>query len=938
MENLTGQTISHYKILELIGQGGMAVVYKAEDLKLKRLVALKFLSQDLTRDEEAKKRFIHEGQTSSAIEHYNICNIHEIDESDSGQIFIAMSYYEGQTLKEIIESGKKTQITTPLTIDYAIDIAIQIAQGLAKAHEKGIIHRDIKPANIIITTEEIVKILDFGLAKLKGQTKLTKDGSTMGTVSYMSPEQVRGEEVDHRCDIWSLGVVIYEMVTGRLPFKGDFDQLVLYAILNEDPESISKIRSDIPPGLEQLINKAIAKDLSKRFQRIEQLLSDLFVIKEQIKSAESERRVSSLKVINRIPWTSPKLLIPSAVIIIIVICFWILYPFRAVPFSERDWILIADFENNTGEEIFDQSLNTALTVGIQQSKYVNVFPRSRVKETLSRMQIEKADTLNESLAREVALREGIRALIVPKISRIADVYLMSAVIVDPNSQVSVKTAVEQAKGHDKVLDALDALSNRIRRDLGESLESIAQQNLPLAKATTSSLEALKNYSRSVYMGQLNESSHNLLLKAVDLDSNFALAHADLGASYYWYQKQDKGEYHFNTAMSRLDRLTERERLWIPALIAGWRGNREEALIKYQLYLEQYPDDFNARFKFGYQYLMLDRCEEAIKEFREVLRIKPTDAASYINIATCLSKMYYYTEAIEQYLKAFDLEPDWMTRGNLNHEFGFTYVKMEEFDRAREIFTKMLEKDNWKKARGHRSLALLDMYKGKYSDAIEHLQEAILYQHTAQSWTSEVRDRLYLSAAYKTKAKDSQVDNQIREVIKIYKEQYIAPHWLLKAAKLCFRMQKYDLANQIYNHILKILKEENLDDRIAIHVLHGELELSQNNFDKAIEFFQMANKLKDDIYNLESLAYALFLAGYLDQSIAKYEQLIGKKDLGWEGQEYWIQAHYQLGKIFEQKGESDQARGYYKKFINIWVDGDQDLPDLLDAKLRLENLM
>jgi pentatricopeptide repeat protein len=301
-------------------------------------------------------------------------------------------------------------------------------------------------------------------------------------------------------------------------------------------------------------------------------------------------------------------------------------------------------------------------------------------------------------------------------------------------------------------------------------------------------------------------------------------------------------------------------------------------------------------------------------------------------------MHKYTEAIEYYLKAFELKPEWMISDNLNHEFGFTYVKMGEFDKARDIFKKMLEKDNWKKARGHRSLALLDMYIGNYSDAIEHLQEAILYHHTVQSWTSEVRDRLYLAVAYKIKGMDTKVKDQIKEVIRMYQRQYIAPFWLLKAGKLCMRMRNPDMANQIFNHIKKIYKEENLDDRVAFNILSGEMELAQNNIATAIEFFRMAHKLRDDIYNLESMAYALFVAGELDQSIAKYEQLIGEKDLGWEGQEYWIQTHYQLGKIFEQKGETEKAKKYYNEFIKIWANGDQDLPDLIDAKLRLEKLM
>ena len=262
---MIGQTISHYKILEKLGEGGMGIVYKAEDTKLKRTVALKFLPPELIRDPEVKERFIHEAQTASALEHHNICNVHEIDETDDGHTFMVMACYTGESLKERISRS-------PLKIDEAIAIGSQIAQGLAKAHEKGIVHRDIKPANIHLTDDGVVKILDFGLAKLRGQKKLTKEGTTVGTVAYMSPEQARGEEVDQRTDIWSLGIVLYEMVTGQLPFKGDYEQAVVYSILNEESEPMTGLRTGVPLELERIARKAMAQDSCERYQHVGEMV------------------------------------------------------------------------------------------------------------------------------------------------------------------------------------------------------------------------------------------------------------------------------------------------------------------------------------------------------------------------------------------------------------------------------------------------------------------------------------------------------------------------------------------------------------------------------------------------------------------------------------------------------------------------------------------
>ncbi|MFQ5865022.1 MAG: PEGA domain-containing protein [bacterium] len=279
---MIGKTISHYKITERLGGGGIAVVYKAEDLKLKRTVALKFLSPEMTNDEEAKNRFKHEAQAASALDHPRIGTIYEIDETEDGQMFIAMAYYEGETLKKKIERG-------PVKIQEAINIVIQIASGLAIAHEQGIVHRDIKPANILITKEGFVKIVDFGLVKLAGATRITRTGTTLGTPAYMSPEQVNCAEVDHRSDIWSLGVILYELLTNRLPFEGDYEMAILYAILHEEPVRVSQYNSDIPSGMEQIINKTLEKQVANRWASVQELLHDLRKCQSSLKSDAQEQ-------------------------------------------------------------------------------------------------------------------------------------------------------------------------------------------------------------------------------------------------------------------------------------------------------------------------------------------------------------------------------------------------------------------------------------------------------------------------------------------------------------------------------------------------------------------------------------------------------------------------------------------------------------------------
>ncbi|MCK4237169.1 MAG: protein kinase, partial [Candidatus Krumholzibacteria bacterium] len=338
---MIGETISHYKILEKLGEGGMGVIYKAEDTRLKRTVALKFLPPFMTRDPQAKERFIQEAQAASALDHSNICNIHEIGEMEDGQMFIVMAYYEGETLKKKIEGG-------PLKISEAIDITIQVTEGLARAHESGITHRDIKPANIIITNRGEVKIVDFGLAKLAGQTKLTTTGTTVGTVAYMSPEQARGAEIDQRTDIWSLGVVLYEMLTGQAPFKGEYEQAVIYSILNEEARPVSSLRSNVYTELQEIIERALLKDLSQRYQTVGTVLADLQRIKEA--TTVSGSRTARSRGYKRLITSKRKISLFVAVVILLIAGYLLLTKVfiregSGDLFASRKKIVVLPFEN-----------------------------------------------------------------------------------------------------------------------------------------------------------------------------------------------------------------------------------------------------------------------------------------------------------------------------------------------------------------------------------------------------------------------------------------------------------------------------------------------------------------------------------------------------------------------------------------------------------------
>ena len=361
---MIGQTIHQYRITAQLGSGSMGVVYKAEDTRLDRTVALKFLSPDLTGDIQAKERFLREARAAAALDHEFICNIHDVAETEDGRFFIVMAFYEGQVLKDKISRK-------PLTPAAAVHLALQCARGLATAHAEGIVHRDIKPANLFVTTAGKIKILDFGLAKLVGSAKLTRTGTTLGTASYLSPEMARGEEVDERSDIWSLGAVLFEMLAGHGPFKGDFEQAVIYQIVNGEPEPLPE-NTGIDPELAAVVKRCLARNPEDRYQTAGDLAADLERLIEvpaystSLSDNDREEKKTRRHLLRNLSLSSAAV----GAIIIAVILFT---PGKSIPFAKRDWILVTDFENQTGEEIFQGTVSEALTIDLQQSQYVNLF-------------------------------------------------------------------------------------------------------------------------------------------------------------------------------------------------------------------------------------------------------------------------------------------------------------------------------------------------------------------------------------------------------------------------------------------------------------------------------------------------------------------------------------------------------------------------------------
>ena len=635
----------------------------------------------------------------------------------------------------------------------------------------------------------------------------------------------------------------------------------------------------------------------------------------------------------------------SLILLILLIALSVTY--CAVPrpnafgIKKNDWILISDLENNTGEEIYNKSLLHALTVTIDQSKYITVYPRDRIGEVLKRMRMDSINRVNSQIALEIAEREGIKAVLVPTLSKLGETFLLSIEMINPATGETVRSRQIIVDSQSEILNALQKLASKARKDMGESLNSIHITSIPLPRATTSSLEALKclvkGHEAWYNEGRLDVAK-NLLLEAIRLDPEFAYAHSILGSLYYWLNNRTKGEEHFAIALSLADRLTEKERLWIEARMENFRGNYDNAIVKYATLLKKYPNYSGTWFYLGYCYMRLGRCEEAIDAFNKSQQdLNDKDPNTYINIATCYSSLDNAELAIKNYKIAFGINPTKITDFNINREYGFTYAKLGEFEKAMETFNAMIGEGGEKEARGCRSAALLSMYMGKYSEAIEYLDESILIHKTMGNRLSELRDHIFLASVYKGLEEKEECLKEMGYARELLDTEGIEPWWFLLVGKLYIRDGNVQLANELLTEISGRIMEGNRSDNLAYNILKGEIDVVNGNYSEAEELFAKAENLRYDAFTIESLANYYILRGNTDLAISKYTEIINEFSFGWEGQEYCVRAYYNLGRLYEQEGNTEQAILNYKHFMDLWENADLDIPILIDCKERYSSL-
>jgi len=671
---MIGQTISHYKIFEKLGEGGMGVVYKAEDTKLKRSVALKFLPQELTRDADAKDRFLREAQAASALEHTNICNIHEIDETDEGQLFIVMACYEGESLEDKI--GR-----SPLKIKDCLNIALQIAAGLNKAHQQNIVHRDIKPANIMITSDAIVKILDFGLAKLMGQTKLTKEGSTLGTVAYMSPEQTKGAAADHRSDIWQLGAILYEMISGQRPFKGDYDQALIYAINNEDPIPLTGLRTAVSPELERIINKAMAKNVDERYQHLSDLVVDLKSLLKEMELSREPLKPAQMEISRK-----PKIIYLSAGILLILIIIYSYYTFLR-PEESIDSIAVLPFINTTADPDLEY-----LSDGITESIINSLSKLSNLNKVIARSSVFQYKG-KEIIPTEVGKDLAVKAILISRLSQRKDELLISVELVNTeNNNLIWGNRYERA--FSDIFEIQDDISEAITENL--RLKLTGEDYKRMTKRYTENSEAYKLYLKGRYFyNKHNIESYNKGLEffkqAIKIDPDFALAYAGISDVYFklgWLNILPPKNAHkmgvaaamtglkIDNTVSEIFAALANHKTWY-----GWEIDIKGALSDYENALYLNPSDAEVYHEYGHILTHIGKFVEGISMMNRALELEPLS----IGKISCLGQILYeakkYDEAIIQFVKALEMDSTYQ------HPYGWlglSYLQKGMYDDAIEM--------------------------------------------------------------------------------------------------------------------------------------------------------------------------------------------------------------------------------------------------------------
>jgi serine/threonine protein kinase len=936
---LPGTQLGPYRIEAALGAGGMGEVFRAVDTRLGRKVAIKVAARQFS------GRFEREARAISALNHPHICTLHDV-----GPNYLVMELLEGETLKALIAAQR-------LSTAKLVEFSIQILDALEAAHSKGIIHRDIKPANIFVTTREQIKLLDFGLAKLseapahhdsRGEndlstlTLLTSPGLLMGTTPYMSPEQVRGEELDSRSDLFSFGSVLYEMATGRRPFTGNSAGAIFAAILNNTPVPASQLSSGLPSALERIISRALEKEPGARYQGAGDMLADFRSLKREIESPQPAASVKTTAGRRRLIW--PAIAVSLTLLVTISVAARIFHPQKVAALGETDTVLLADFTNSTGDSVFDETLKEALSVDLAQSPFLSILPEQEINNTLSLMGRSRGEHLVGEVARQVCLRAGSKAYFSGSIASLGSQYVIGLRAVNCRTGDAMAQETRTANRKEEVLTALHGAAEKLRERVGESIASIRKFDLPLLQATTPSLEALQAYS----LGRENllngtsfretQSAVELFQRAIRLDPNFAMAHLSLGLSIASLGQGSQGEESISRAFALTERLSEWEKFAIESrYYFSVVGNLEKARPIYESWALIYPrDPIPKGVLSGELYPELGQYEKALTLLRSIREPGPAWECGQTSLDIFLNRL---DEARANAKAALANKPD----DSCEHAELYVIAFLEN------DIPGMSEQSSWAAKAGEQDPFLnLEIQTTAYAGRLRRTRE-LSQRVTAESKQQGLKEKaaLYESQAGLREAlfgNPREAQRLARDAATLSTARGVE---ITVAITLALAADAAG-AQRFVNDLDRRFPEDTVVQFNYLPAIRAALALERKNYVEALNELQAANPYElgePDI--LAPTLVAVYIRGqtYLAARQGREASIEFQKVLDHRGvlnnggmvEPFDALAHLGLARAYAMSGDTGKARTAYQDFLTLWKDADPDIPILQQAKMEYRRI-
>ena len=988
-ELTTGSTFAgRYQIIEELGKGGMGKVYRALDKKLNEEVALKLIKSEIASDKKTLERFGNELKIARKIVHKNIGRMYELME-EKGTHYITMEYVPGQDLKGLIRQSRQ------LTVGTTISIAKQVCEGLSEAHKLGTVHRDLKPSNIMIDKEGNARIMDFGIARSLKAKGITGAGVMIGTPEYMSPEQVEGKETDQRSDIYSLGIILYEMLTGRVPFEGDTPLSVAVKQKTETPPAPRKLNAQIPEDLSRVILRCMEKDKTNRYQSVREVRSELNMIEKGIPTTERvvpKRKPLTSKEIT-VTFGLKKLFIPALVVVALVITaviIWQILPQKeAVPIpTGKPSLAIMYFKNNTGDESFDiwrSALSDSIITDLSQSKFIRVLSGDRLYSILRKLNLLEAKSYASENLKEVAIEGGVNHIFQGSLSKAGDTFRIDYTLQEISTGITIGSDRVEGRGIESVFSMVDELTRRIKASFKLSEEEIAADiDREVGKITTSSPEAYKYYSegRKFYRWGDFDQCIQLMKRAVAIDPEFAMAYRSMAMSYWNIGYYSEQRMYRRKAMDFTNRLSDREKFLVQAEYYRISGRTyDKAIDAYKKLLQLYPEDWVGNNYLGNLYMFIEEWEKAIESFEVNIQNKVEAFHSYVNISKVyMSKGLYdrAQEVLENYLK--NISDNYFIRSLLalnyfsqgKYDFALTEVEKAfllkptvirfpwlrggiyqfkgDLINAEKEYLKLLElEEKTNHLEGIKALVTLYMQEGKFEKSRDFAKRGIeLARKLGQKWW-EASFHGSLAYSYLITRNPEAALEEYNKMWKITVEEDLLDYQrraLYGKGLAYLGIKSFDKAQRVADE-LKDLIEKGVYKKIIRRYYHlkGTIEFEKVNFTKAVEYFKRAIALLpsegyfgfDTALFIEPLALAYYNTGDIEKACEEYEKITNLTTGRLYCGDIYAKSFYMLAKIYEQQGQKAKAIEHYEKFLDLWKDADPGIAELEDARKRLAGL-